>query len=82
MTRAAASLFGYSGRYRPIGASSCSLPAATSCSVATAVNILFIDPMRKRVSIVFGTCRDRSASPSASEYTVRPSRSITITPAN
>ena len=34
-----------------------SLPASTSCSVAIAVNILFIDPMRNCVSGVFGTFR-------------------------
>jgi hypothetical protein len=39
------------------------LPASTSWRIATAVNILFIEPMRKRVRRVFGITLLRSASP-------------------
>src|SRR5436305_693866 len=37
-----------------MGSSSAILPASTSCKVATAVNILFIDPRRNCVSSVLG----------------------------
>ena len=50
-------------RYVPRGAVSSTLPASTSWSIATAVNILFIDPIRKRVRRVFGIRLLRSASP-------------------
>jgi hypothetical protein len=43
-----------------------SLPASTSCSVATAVNILFIEPMRNLVAGVFAVPALRSARPRAS----------------
>jgi hypothetical protein len=39
------------------------LPAWTSWRIATAVNILFIDPIRKRVRMVFAIRLLRSASP-------------------
>jgi hypothetical protein len=38
------------------------LPASTNWRIATAVNILFIDPMRNRVRMVFGIRLLRSAS--------------------
>ena len=49
-----------------MGSSSASLPASTSCRVATAVNILFIEPIRNRVAGVFAVPDLRSARPQAS----------------
>jgi hypothetical protein len=49
--------------YFPSGSISLILPVSTSCRTATAVNILFIDPMRKRVSRVLGIFFSRSANP-------------------
>jgi hypothetical protein len=37
------------------------LPASTSCSVATAVKVLFIEPIRNRVVGVFDVPDSRSA---------------------
>ena len=54
MTFERTSLFGYVGMCLPTVSSSASLPASTSCSVATAVNILFMEPIRNFVSGVLG----------------------------
>ena len=51
--------------YLPIGSVSLIFPACTNCRTDVAVNILFIDPMRKRVSSLFGTFFSRSAIPYA-----------------
>ena len=51
------------GRYLPMGSSRASLCASTSCRVATAVNILFIEPIRNLVAGVFATPALRSARP-------------------
>src|SRR5258705_287656 len=48
-----------------MGSLSVSLPACASCRVATAVNILFMEPMRKRVFRVSGVLRSRSERPYA-----------------
>jgi len=76
----------YSGnrlaRYLPIGSSSPSLWACASCKTATAVNILFIEPMRKRVWRVLGTRCSRSESPYASSKKGFPSFATRISPEN
>ena len=61
---------------------SLTLPASTSWRIATAVNILFIDPMRKRVRRVFGIRLLRSASPYAWLKSTRPSLATSTAPEN
>ena len=50
------------------------LLSSTSCSVATAVNILFIDPMRNLVSGVLGVPTSRFSRPQALRSKSFPSR--------
>ena len=75
-------LVGIIGEVFPEWVAQAHCPACTSCRIAVAVNILFIEPIRNRVSIVFGARCSRSASPYAWENTVLPWAVTSTAPAN
>ena len=52
-----------SGKCMPMGSLNDSAPCAASCAIATAVNILFIEPRLNLVSTWFGTLYRLLASP-------------------
>ena len=65
-----------------MGSSRASLCASTSCRVATAVNILFIEPIRNLVAGVLAVPALRSARPQASWSRTLPWRATSTAPAN